>query len=203
MLTRKYQFIKPSRDYRELRILSEIREHPKTTQRVLARSAQISLTVLNEYLDRMSSSGWIEIEVKSSRNYVYNLTSLGLVHLNELFFAMSREVIQFYGQVKAEFRTRLRNHQENGVSRVIFFGAAETGELLLNAAGDLGIEEIAVVDSDTARQGRLLGGVRVKSPEVIESLHPDAVIITSFGHMDEIEEQIKHLEGKGIQVLRL
>ena len=41
------------------------------------------------------------------------------------------------------------------------------------------------------------------SPEVIESLQPDAVIITSFGHMDEIEEQVKHLEGKGIQVLRL
>jgi FlaA1/EpsC-like NDP-sugar epimerase len=203
MLTRKYQFIKPSRDYRELRILGEIGENRRTTQRVLARSAQISLTVLNEYLDRMSSSGWVEIEVKSSRLYLYRLTPLGKVRLDELFFSMSREVIQFYGQVKAEFRHRLSLHQEGGVSRVVLFGAAETGEMVLAAGSDLGIEFVGVVDNDPSRQGKLIGGVRIGSPETIESLRPDAVIITSFGHMDEIEEQVKHLEGKGIQVLRL
>ena len=203
MLTRKYQFIKPTRDYRELRILNEIEKDSQTTQRILARAAQISLTVLNEYLERLVNSGWVEIEAKSSRNYLYRITSLGRVRRNELFFAMSREVIQFYGQVKAEFSHRLRSHQNSGVSRVVFFGAAETGELVFNASNELGLEVIGIVDNDPERQGKTLGGMKIQSPDMIESLKPDAVIVTSFGHIEEIEEQVKYLEGYGIQVLRL
>ncbi len=203
MLTRKYQFIKPSRDYRELRILSEIGKNQRTTQRMLARFAQISLTVLNEYLERMVSAGWVKIEILSSRNYLYNLTPLGKVRFNELFFSMSREVIQFYGQVKADFRHRLQLHLKSGVTRVVLFGAAETGELVLAAGSGLGVEFVGIVDNDPDLQGKYMGRIRIESPDVIESLQPDAVIITSFGHMDEIEDQAKYLEGMGIQILRL
>ncbi len=203
MLRRKYRFIRPTPEYRELAILAAIESDPRASQRSLARDASLSLAVLNDYLDRLVSSGHVEIDGPTPRAYRYRLTALGRVRKDELFFAVSREVIQFYGQMKAEFRRRLEEHAARGIRRVILFGAAETGELVTLAARETALEVIGIVDNDPARQGKRLGHLTIDSPSAILANQPDAVLITSFGHMDEIHEQLKPMEERGLRILRL
>jgi predicted transcriptional regulator len=203
MLQRKYRFIKPSREYRELSILTGIVADPFASQRALAREASISLAVLNEYLDDLVSRGLVEIEGASPRSYRYRLTPLGVQRRNELFFDVSREIIQFYGHMKSEFRRRLEEHRERGIRRVVLFGAAETGELVCTASRETSIEVVGIVDNDPAKQGRVLCGLTVAPPRDIPAMKPDAVLITSFGHMDEIHAQLKPMEERGLRIVRL
>ncbi len=203
MLKNKYRFIKPSREYRELSILTGVAGDPYASQRALARHASISLAVLNEYVDRLVGEGWVAIDGETSRRYRYRLTPLGEARRNELFFAVSREIIQFYGHMKAEFRRRLEEHYAGGVRRAVLFGAAETGELVYAASQETPVQIAGIVDNDPAKHGRKLGDLTIGAPETIEGLRPDAVIITSFGHAEAIHEQLRPMEERGLQIVRL
>jgi len=203
MLTRSFQFIRPSREYRELAILTELGKGSQVSQRALARVAIVSPTMVNAYVDSLVASGLVEVTGETNRTYRYHVTPAGRFRRDELFFQVTREVIQFYGRTKEEFVRRLEEHYVSGVRRVVLFGAAETAELVLMASRRNGLRVIGIVDNDPAKHGQKLGDVVITSPDTIEASRPDAVIITSFGHMEEIFEQVKHLEGGGIRILRL
>jgi HKD family nuclease len=59
---------------------------------------------------------------------------------------------------------------------------------------------VGIVDSDPGKQGERFFGITVANPSEIEEMRPDAVIITSLSHCDEIHKSIKYLEEKGIKV---
>ena len=86
---------------------------------------------------------------------------------------------------------------------MVLFGAAETAELVHAAAEGSGLQVVGIVDSDPSRQGRRIGALTVGSPDRIENLKADTVLITSFGHAEEIHRQIHHLEERGIRIARV
>jgi FlaA1/EpsC-like NDP-sugar epimerase len=159
--------------------------------------------MVNQYVSEMVHGGLIDVDGQNNRNLCYRLTPHGKCRKNELFFQCSREIIQLYGAIKQEFRRRLAQHHKEGIRRVVLFGGAETGEIAYNACKMVGIKVLGVVDNDPAKHGARLGDVQITGPWTIEDLRPHAVIITSFGHMDEIYEQVRYLEGKGIKIKRL
>ena len=53
----------------------------------------------------------------TNRTYRYLLTDSGRFRRDELFFQVSREVIQFYGRMKEEFQRRLAGHRAAGIRR--------------------------------------------------------------------------------------
>ena len=108
-----------------------------------------------------------------------------------------------YALMKQDFTARLKRLADEGVRRVVLFGAGETGELAIAAAADAGMQIAGIVDNDAAKQGRLIGSVTVGAPATIETLRPDAVVITSYGHGDEIEAQVRPMEAKGIRIVRV
>jgi FlaA1/EpsC-like NDP-sugar epimerase len=64
----------------------------------------------------------------------------------------------------------------------------------------VGLKEVGIVDSSEEKQRQRLFGITVANPSEIEEMRPDAVIITSLSHCDEIRKSIKYLEEKGIKV---
>lgn len=203
MFARRFEFIAPTRELRELRILGEIAEGGAGSLRALAIRSLLGRTMVHKYIGEMESHGWIRVQGRSNRDYQYQITERGFDRLDELLLRASREVVQLYGLMKAEFRRRLRGHAQAGVRRVVLFGAAETAELVCAAAEGTGIEVVGVVDSDPSRQGRCLGALRVEPPRCVLAHEPDAVIITSHGHVGEMVEQMRHVESQGVQVIRI
>lgn len=203
MMSKKYGFFEPTRKYRELTILKEVEQNPNTSQRQIARQAIVSSTVVNSYLTEMRKQKFITFNGHNKARREYHITPKGLERKNDLFFLCSREISQFYAAMKQEFKKRLELHAQEGIKKIALFGAAETGELVYIASRETDIQVVGIVDNDPHKVGSVIGNVTVSTPSTLPELFPDAVIITSFGYMDEIYEQIKHLEGKGIKVRRL
>lgn len=203
MLTRRFHFIEPARPYRELQILSEIARDPAVSQRSMAECALLGPTMVNRYVGEMQRQGLVKAEGETNRTFRYRLTPQGSYRRDELFHLASKEVVQFYGLIKREFRRRLLEHAAAGSRRVVLFGAAETAEIAVAASKGAGLEIVGIVDSDPGKHGRRIGVVPVTAPDTVEGLFPDTVLITSFGHAEEIHEQIRFLEERGIRVTRI
>lgn len=202
MLSKEFRFIEPGRPYRELRILSEIGRKSAISQRALAQSALIGPTMVHRYVTQLSREGLIAIKGENNRSFRYRLTQSGAERRDELFHEVSKEAVQFYGLVKREFKERLRSHAASGATRVVLFGAAETAEIVLAAAQDSGLEVVGIVDSDPAKHGHKIGDLIVTSPAEIARMAPDTVVITSFGHTEEIHD-LTRLIDQSIRIVRV
>lgn len=203
MLARRFEFLAPTRELRELRILGEIARGDARSLRSLASRSLLGRTMVHKYVTEMQSSGLVHVESRTPRDFRYEITPEGSSRLDELLQRASREVVQLYGLMKAEFRHRLKEHARAGVRRVVLFGAAETAELVCAAAEGTSIEIVGIVDSDPGKQGRRLGRLEVTSPDRALESRPDTVLITSTGHRGEMYAQIRHVEQEGVRVVRI
>ena len=86
MLERRLKFVKPSKNFRELALLTEIEGNSGTSQRVLAKEAMISSTMVNNYIFEMEAKGLVNASGETNRSFKYNLTEDGTKHKNDLFF---------------------------------------------------------------------------------------------------------------------
>ena len=203
MLTESLEFVRPSREVRELAILTEIGKNPSCSQRSLARIARVSATMVNAYVDTLVGRGEVEVSGETNRSYRYQLTGSGRSRRDDLLNRVSREVIRLYARLKREFRARLARYADEGIARIVLYGAAETAELVALAAEGTGVEIAGIVDGDPDRRDRRIGGLEVADPAAIEELRPDAVLITVHAGVEEIHDTLRYLEVRGIQILRL
>ena len=77
MFPHDLQFIRPTREFRELAVLLEIGEDPRASQRSLARAAGVSATMINAYVDGLVGRGLLQVTGETNRTYRYFLTSEG------------------------------------------------------------------------------------------------------------------------------
>jgi FlaA1/EpsC-like NDP-sugar epimerase len=115
----------------------------------------------------------------------------------------SAEVIRLYGNAKQEFVKLFAKFYDEGIRKVVLFGAAETAEVVYAAIRSSAIRVIGVVDSDMKKHGRAFERLTIQSPTAIKALKPDAIIVTSFGQQEEICQTIKTLVGDAIPIKRL
>lgn len=202
MIDRHFDFIAPRRALRELAILGEVASGEAVSLRGLAARTGLGRTMTHEYIGRMQAEGLLCFEMQKARRR-YRLTEQGARRLDALVFGASREVVQLYGIVKREFRSRLRRLARDGARRVVLCGAAETAELVHAAAEGSGLEIVGIVDSDPEKQGRGIGALRVGAPEALPGLAPDLALITSHGHAGEIQSQVRRLVNGSVRIARI
>jgi len=108
MLTNALNYIRPSKEYREMEVLAEVGRNARTSQRSLARAAGVSATMVNAYVDDLVSRGLLDVTGETNRTYRYRLTPEGEARRDQIFFEISREIFQLYGRVREEMRLRLQ-----------------------------------------------------------------------------------------------
>ena len=187
----------------EREVLAVAEAGDRGSQQNLGQRAGLSAAMTNQYLREFARRGWVRVDGVTNRSMAYHLTDEGrrisLMHL----VGFSAEIIRLYGAAKLEFEARLRACHEEGLSRLALFGAAETGEVVYQAARNTSVEIIAVVDNDPAKHGRPFGDLTVLAPEALEHLDCDAVLIASHGHRDAIYQELHALQARGILIKRL
>ena len=180
-----------------------IRDHPWMSQHSLAKKMGITGAMANSYMKELTRKKMVKVEGETNRQKRYFLTPKGnrrrRILLNEYITGVS----DLYSTCKKEFEQRLKALYQKGFRRVVFFGAAETCEIALQAAQHTGLEIVGIVDNDTRKHRKKMGEIEVQSPESIEDLHPDGVVITALGHPDEIYQQLLPLKRKGILIKKL
>jgi hypothetical protein len=95
---------------------------------------------------------------------------------------------------------RLCGLQKKGVQRVVFYGAGEVMTIAQKRALLIGLNVMAVVDDDVLKQGQIKEGLQIHAPTSLDSLRPDAVVITTLRHAPAIRRRFPR-SGRGSPII--
>ena len=168
-----------TQDIRTLKILEEIGKDYTQSQRDLSSKLNISLGLVNSFIKRLANKGYCKITTVPKNRIKYILTPKGAIEKTRLTYQYFQYSFEFYRMTRSNFREHLKNLVEQGVKRVVFYGVSEVAEIAYISLQETTIEMIAIVDEN--KTGKLFWGKVVKSPNILESLLFDKIIITFMG----------------------
>lgn len=183
---------------REFELLELLIERPKTSQSALAREVGLTPARVNAYIRRFLEAEYIAPE-KRSQGMAYHLTSKGKQCLGYHQISYRAELVRLMHAAQGRFRDFFTDLSRQGITRIVLYGAGETGEVVLEAlsrGAASAVTVLAVLDDDRAKQGGTCHGVSVVGPRALAELQPQAIVITSITFCDEIRS---HLTSEGVE----
>ena len=196
-------FFSPTRRWKEFCVLTVITDDPSLSQHRIAQRVGISHGMTNAYIKRFIETGHIRVTGETNRSIRYYLTPAGRRAKRVLLHRYGREVARLHTVARQEYRKRVAALADQGMKRVVVFGAATTGALVYEALKEAGVEVVAIVDNDPSKHGTPFGMLTVQPASAISTLTPDTIIIAAFGKPDEIYHQVKSLKQKGMDIVRI
>ena len=204
MVDNKNTLFKPSESMRDLQFLEELERNPTTSQRELSRKFNIALGVTNACIKRMVRRGLIKLRGIPPRRIAYYLTPKGFAEKTKLTLSFFSYNIHHYAEIKKQISQKLLEMQKRGVKRVAFYGVSDEMEVAYVALQGVNLDLVGIVDDDEKKQGMKLFGYQVQRPELIPSMRPDGVLITSLtGNERTLEGLKEQIDIKKVRVERL
>ena len=185
-------YLEPSPRMRELQLMELLADRPESSQSLLAERVGLTPARVNAYIRAFSERGYLVTEQKS-RGMAYHLTPEGRRCMAFHQVSYRAELVRLTRAARVRFREFFRELRDQGVGRVVLYGAGETGEVVLDAlAGCDWVSVAAVVDDDPARQGGKLHGVCIQSPAVVlDGVEADAVVVTAITALESIRDRLR------------
>lgn len=191
-------FVKETEALRDLRTLEAIERNPHVSQRELARSMGVAVGIANACIHTLVRKGMVKIRGDNNRSITYHLTKKGLLHKSALAMQWTLNTLSFYREARHRVSEVLASAAASGVRRLALWGATELSEIVLIAAGEAGLEVVAVVEEGDAYMKAKLGDMPVGGLEVLEGTSPEAVAVCgemSDEQRDALGEAVSRLEG--------
>ena len=179
-------------EYRELRLLQEVRRTPEISQRSLAHKVGIALGLTNVLLRNLAEKGYIRITRAGWRRWLYTLTPTGFSRKIRLTVAYIHRFLDQYQIVKGELGEELALLDLNEESHVAIYGTGEFAELVFMGLKSAGIEEVDVLAP--VGGGKFLG-VPVRD---ISQLRPDDYDRVLISRLDDGEQSRAELLNQGV-----
>lgn len=200
----RFDLLLPGIQIRELMLLAEIEDDPSISQSRMAARVGIAPSMVNNYIRRLVTRGFLIKSGANNRSTTYHLTPAGRLRHEELVRRYTIETVRLYKYAKHEFRRILAGKfgARQGL-RIALYGAAETGELVCQLCLEMGHRIVGVFDSDIRRQGKRMSDLSVEDPSQLAGLDFDLVLITSLGHADEIAGSLEPLRLTGREVFKV
>jgi len=180
-------------DLRSLQLLEEIDNNHSPSQRDLAQKLNISLGLVNSFIKRLATKGYVKITTIPRNRVRYILTPKGFAEKSRLTYEFIQYSFQFYKRALRDIEDLLNDFQKRGVRKVIFYGANDLAEIAFVSLRGTEIQLIGVADDE--KQGKDFLGFTVKSITELKKAGFDRIIVTTF---DSREAQLDKLLGKKI-----
>jgi FlaA1/EpsC-like NDP-sugar epimerase len=158
------------------------------SQRTVAQGVGLATSRVR-IIHSLMRAGYVEVADEAVRPFAYRITPSGRAYLQELSYDHYAAVVGRYREVQARIRARLHDVRTRGVRRVVLYGAGEVMEMAYPLAVEAELEVVGVVDDDSAKQGRR-DGIEVVSPARLTDVAPDAVVVTTLRHRDQIRRRL-------------
>jgi len=195
-LHKKDTFFNRTVKYKEYLVLDLIEYNENITQRQLAKLASVSVSMINTYLNDYEDKGYIIKDVISSKNIKYKLTPKGIERKRYLNIGYLNSSYQIYMDAKKEVRKFIKDIINKGYKDIIFYGAGEVSEILLQTIKDdntLNINVLGVIDDNKSKHNTYILDHLISSPELIKEIKHDAIMIASYTHHKVIYEKLVKL----------
>ena len=182
---------KPPEEIRELNLLQELEKNPIVSQRDLSHKFGIALGVTNACLKRMARRGWIRIMNLDRRRIGYYLTPKGLAEKTKLTLRLVSWTVQHYSTLKDIIGERLLEMQNRGVERIVFYGVSDEMEIAYVTLQGSNLKLVGIVEDQEKMNRKKIFGFELTEVNQVETLKPDAVLITSLIDMDEKQQNLR------------
>jgi len=182
---------KPPEEIRELNLLQELEKNPIVSQRDLSHKFGIALGVTNACLKRMARRGWIRIMNLDRRRIGYYLTPKGLAEKTKLTLRLISWTVQHYSTLKDIIGERLLEMQIRGVERIVFYGVSDEMEIAYVTLQGSNLKLVGIVEDQEKMNRKKIFGFELTEVNQVETLKPDAVLITSLIDMDEKQQNLR------------
>jgi len=183
--------LRPPQEMRELNLLQELEKNPVVSQRELSHKFGIALGVTNACLKRMARRGWIRIMSLNHRRIGYYLTPKGFAEKAKLSLHLISWTVQHYTALKDIIGKKFLEMQNEGIERVVFYGISDEMEIAYITLQGVNLQLVGILE-DAEKMGRKeVLGFELKDVNQIESMKPDAVLITSLLNQEERMERLK------------
>jgi DNA-binding MarR family transcriptional regulator len=185
-----------------LQVLEALDGAGHVSQRAVAETVGMAASRVNRIINALAGLGHVAVSDGTVRPYAYRLTSTGRAYLQELSYDHFASVVGRFRQVEARIRSRLAELRDAGAENVVFYGAGDVMEVAYPLAQRLGLRVVGVVDDDPSKHSNKRG-ITVGPPASIGELAPDAVVITTFRHTDEIRSRVRPFAPSALRVIAL
>lgn len=184
---------KPPQEIRELNLLQELEKNPIVSQRELSHKFGIALGVTNACLKRMARRGWIRITSLDHHKIGYYLTPKGFTEKANLTIHLISWTVQHYSTLKEIIGRKLLEMENSGVKRIVFYGISDEMEIAYITLQGVNLKLIGIVEDQEKINRTEILGFEVKDLRQIETLKPDAILITSLTGLDERKERLRQM----------
>jgi DNA-binding MarR family transcriptional regulator len=139
---------------RDLQLLEALEREATITQRTLASRLGMALGLTNLYLKRLVRKGYVKCVTVSPNRLVYSLTPKGVARKARLTYEFMKYSLDFYRDARQHLRRSLVGAVAEQ-KRIAIFGTGDAAELVFLLVRDMGLELVAVFD--TQHDGKFLG----------------------------------------------
>ena len=175
-----------------LAVMEAIEDKDKTSQREIARETGLNLKKVNYALHKLLERGYVKFQKvrdnPDKRAYLYILTPPGIKAKSQLTYRFLKFTLDFYNKVEEKLRRCLNEMHEEGVQRLLLYGASDAARIVYDMAGANEISIVGVVD-DQSPTVEFMGRQIIQS-ERIDHNSFDAVLITSLDSFDSAEQSL-------------
>lgn len=112
-----------------VRLLSEIEKNSSFTQRNLASELGIALGMMNQYLKRCVTKGWVRISQVSPRRIKYFLTPEGFHEKSQMVTGYLARSLSFFREARVEAEQLLSICQERSWNKLGMVGAGDLADI--------------------------------------------------------------------------
>jgi len=192
-------------ELRELRqqLIVELQRGSNVSQRALARRLGVAVGTVNRLLSDMVEAGYVQVFNRDVRPFAYRVTDDGQRYQRRLGLEHYSWVLGSLRRLEQRIRAKLLELRSRGVERVVFYGAGDVMEATNRVASGVGLRVVGVVDDDPTKQGQRKGGLVVSAPSAINELEPDAILITTLRHAEEIRVKMDASLRSSVEVWEL
>ena len=177
-----------TQDLRTLKILEEIDNDHTPSQRDLSKKLNISLGLVNSFVRRLANKGYFKITTIPKNRVKYILTPKGTAEKTRLAYQYIQYSFEFYRKARNNLQKVFKNLEEQGVKRVVLYGVTDFAEIAYISLHETSIKMGGVVDEK--KIGKKFFGSVVISPDMLDSLSFDRIIITSINEDDTAMEKL-------------
>lgn len=129
-------------------LLSEIERNPSFTQRSLASELGIALGLMNQYLKRCVTKGWVRASQVSPKRITYFLTPDGFKEKSFLVKDYLSRSLHFYRNAKSQCEEAFHFCNANGWTKIALVGDGDLADIAKLVANGTSIN-VEVVNSNT------------------------------------------------------
>jgi len=189
-------FFKPTPLYKEFMILDLISKDPKITQRALAKAINVSVSMINSYLDECELKGFVHKEYITNKIVDYNITKKGIERMQYLNIGYLNASQKVYHYAKQNIFSFLNQVIIKGFKNILLYGAGEVAEIMLQAINDdarIPINIEAVIDDEESKQGKIIVNKLIINPRELNNYEHDGILISSYTNRDTIYKKLKEI----------